>query len=216
MKLKDIYSHVEEPTDARVIIPYVKASHQLQTVVDCLRIQRVQPELHKVGDGDSYWKLLKDVWAEGEEFILVEHDVLVWMGGIENLRRCEKDWCTLPTMCHGLMFSTALGCVKFGKQLIERYPGFWDDIPTTWFTLDASFADKMGWPYIRPCIHNPPATHLNEIQWGDSISTRWALERKIAWQAKEVGDTLVRVKYRLKGDKRRGERVAAGEVIRTH
>jgi len=210
-----IYTKVEEPADVRVIVPYVKANRRLQTVVDCLRAQQVQAELRKVNDGDGYWTLLRDTWAEGKEFFIVEHDVLVWMGAIRKMKECEEDWCALPTICRGRIITTTFGCVRFGQNTIERNPDFWDDIPTTWFHLDAGFSDKMGWPYIRPHAHWPAATHLNEVQWPDAVSTRYTLERKMQWQSMEAGnETVVRIKYRLNGDKgRRGERVAAGEVI---
>ena len=45
-------------------------------MIDCLRIQRVQPELHRVGNGDEYWQLLRDRWETGEEFFIVEQDVI--------------------------------------------------------------------------------------------------------------------------------------------
>lgn len=198
-----LWTKVEEPADVRVILPYVKATKRLQMVVDCLRIQQVQPELRIVDDGEAYWQLFRDEWKRGEEFFIVEHDVMVWMGAIQQLHDCPETWCTLPSICHGRMMTTTLGCVKFGAGLIERNPDFWDDIPSTWFHLDANFSDKMGWPYIRPHSHNPPATHLNEIQWPDSISRRWAVQRKLAWASTEEGTTAVRLNYRMEEQGRR-------------
>lgn len=197
----------------RVLLPYTKRSHLLQTAVDCLRIQHVQPELVKVDDGDGYHRMLSEAWEQEHTFFVVEQDILVWQGAIQMLDGCAEDWCTLPTMCHGRMITTTFGCVKFGRDLIVKRPGWWDDIPTTWFHLDANNADKMGWPYIRPHSHWPPATHLNEVQWSDSISKRYTLERKMVWQSiEEGGEPVVKVKYRLEGDGRRADRVAVGEV----
>jgi hypothetical protein len=117
-----LYTKVEEPAEVRVLLPYLKPNHRLQFVIDGLRIQQVQPELHKVDDGDAYWRLLRDAWAEGREFFVVEHDVFVWQGGIRALAACGEDWCTLPTMCHGRMITTTFGCVKFGQEMVERTP----------------------------------------------------------------------------------------------
>ncbi len=192
-----LYTRVEEPADVRVLIPYTKATHKLQTVIDCLRIQWVQPELVKVDGGDGYHRMLTEAWSQKETFFVVEQDVVVWQGAIRILNDCQEDWDTLPTMCHGRMISTTFGCVKFSSWLIERRPWFWDDIPTTWFHLDAGFADKMGWPYIRPHTHMPPATHLNEVQWPDTVSMRYMLERKVVWQSMESGgEPVARVKFR--------------------
>jgi hypothetical protein len=186
-----VYTKVNEPAGVRVLIPYTKTSHTLQTVVDCLRIQQVQPELHKVGNDEGYWQMLKDAWDAGSEFFIVEQDVVVWQGGIRNLAECTEQWCTFPTMCHGRMITTTLGAVKFSTKIIERNPGLIDELPTTWFHLDAAFSDRMGWPYIRPHAHTPPATHLNEVQWSDEISTRFMLERKVVWQSQENGGEAV-------------------------
>lgn len=213
--MRKIWTKVEEPAPVKVLMPYVKADHRLQFIVDCLRIQFVQPELHKVDNGDAYWRLLRDTWNQGQEFFVVEHDVAVWTGAIATLQGCDQDWCTLPTLCHGRYITTTLGCVKFGKQLIEENPGFWDDIPTTWFHLDANFTDKMGWPFIKPHVHWPPATHLNEVQWPDEISTRYTLQRKLVWQSIEAGGKAVaKVQYRLEGDGRKATRIASAEVTR--
>lgn len=210
-----IWAKVEEPADVRVLLPHTKPTKQLQMVVDCLRVQHVQPELVRVNDGDAYWNMLSQAWAEGREFFVVEQDVFVWDGGIHQLASCPEDWCTLPTICHGRYITTTFGCVKFGEKLIEQRPGFWEDIPKTWFHLDSGFADKMGWPFIRPHAHWPAATHLNEIQWPDSVSTRKTLERKVVWQSMEAGgESVVRVKYRLAGDGRKVERIATGHVER--
>lgn len=198
-----LYTQVTEPADVRVFVPYVKANQRLQLVIDCLRIQSVQPELVKVDDGDAYWRLLRDAWSGGERFFVVEHDVVVWQGAIRTMEACEARWCTLPTMCHGRMISTTFGAVRFSAELIRQTPGFFDDIAPTWFHLDANFADKMGWPYIRPHPHWPPATHLNEVQWPDAVSTRYSLERKVVWQSMEQGgEPVARIRYRIEGDKR--------------
>lgn len=216
--MKSIYTHVEEPLDTKLYVPYLKPNDRLQAVVDCLRIQRIEPVLVKVDDGDAYWRLLRDAWAEGEEFFVVEHDVLVWAGAISQMSECSARWCSLPTMCHGRYISTTFGCVKFGRDLVERNPAFFDDIPTTWFHLDANFADKLGWPFIKPDVHVPVATHLNEVQWSDEISTRYTLERKVVWQSQEVGgEPVAAVNFRVAEDRRRRFRRDKGErVSRAH
>jgi hypothetical protein len=211
---------VQEPAPVRLLIPYTKATARLQLIIDCLRIQYVQPELVKVGDGDEYHTMLREAWDAGETFYVVEQDVAVWQGAIRQLNECAETWCTLPTMCHGRMITTTFGCVKFGATLIERNPHFFDDVATTWFHLDAGFADKMGWPYIKPHAHWPPATHLNEVQWADDISQRYTLERKLVWQSMEAGQTVAKIQYRTTGDKRPhlldrkdGDHVAAANIV---
>lgn len=207
---KSTYTKVEQPTDVTVYVPFTKHTPTLQLVVDCLRIQRVQPELVQVDKGDAYWNLLREAWGKGETFFIVEQDVVIWQGGIHQLAECAERWCTLPTMCHGRMITTTLGCAKFSAELIERRPGFWDDIPSTWYHLDANFADKIGWPFIKPHAHWPAATHLNEVQWPDEVSMRYSLERKMVWRSMEAGEAVASVQYRIPGE--RGEHFAHATI----
>jgi hypothetical protein len=73
----------------------------------------------------------------------------------------------------------------------------------------------MGWPFVKPHAHWPPATHLNEVQWADEISRRYSLQRKVVWQSMEAGgEAVARVQYRLEGDGRKAERVAYADVTR--
>jgi hypothetical protein len=181
-----IVTKVEEPSATRVLVPYTKATEKLQAVVDCLRIQFIQPELVRVGADDSYWRMLRDAWQDGREFFVVEQDVMVWPGSIVTLSSCPQDWCTLPTLCHGRIITTTFGCVKFSARMIERNPGIWDRIDRTWCYLDAHLSEDMGWPFIMPHAHYPAAAHLNEVQWPDSISRRFPAE-KLAWHSMEKG-----------------------------
>lgn len=191
----ETYTHVEEPRDIDVYVPYTRQDEKLQFVVDCLRIQRVQPQLVKVGNGTEYYDLLREAWKRERTFFIVEQDVVVWYGAIPKMEQCEFQWCTLATICHGREITTTFGCVKFSDKLLQQRPGFWDDIEPVWYHLDANFADKIGWPFIKPHSHWPIATHLNEVQWHDSVSTRYTLERKNVWRASEEGNAVASVEY---------------------
>lgn len=199
MRDSKLFTKVEEPFPFRVLIPYTKATPKLQTVIDCLRIQFVQPELVKVGDDDGYRRMLADAWGSGE-FWVVEQDIIVWPGAIYAMNECAEPWCTLPSLCHGRMMFTTFGCVKFGVAVQKEWPDIWDtDKP--WFRLDAHFADTLGWPDRVPHFHEPPLIHLNEVQWPDSISVRFPY-KKIVWQHMEqepdkAANPLVKVNGRV-------------------
>jgi hypothetical protein len=196
---KQIWTKVEEPLDVKVIIPYVKQTPLLQTVVDSLRVQYVQPEVHKVSGKEGYWKLLNKTWKEGQEFFIVEHDIIAWPGAINEMKNCEGVWCTLPSLCHGKILGTTFGCVKFGQKLIDAEPDMWENIGKTlngkvWFRQDANFVGAMAQLQYNISVHFPAATHLNEIQWPDAISKRGAY-KKVVWQnieqnGKNIGITL--------------------------
>jgi len=181
-----LWTKVEKPVDRRVLVPYTKATEKVQAVIDCLRIQYVQPEAVKVDTGDAYWKMLRDAWSDGREFMVVEHDVMVWPGSVAFLFSCDMDWCVLPTLCHGRMYTTSLGAMRFGATMIQRNPGLWDRISSEWMYLDAHLSEEMGWPFITPHAHYPAAAHLNESQWPNDISMR-EIERRVGWHVQESG-----------------------------
>jgi len=185
----DIWTKVEEPLDVTVIVPYMKPSSVLQTVVDALRIQFVQPRLVKLHKSpEAYWELLQQTWSKGDEFFIVEQDIIVWPGAINEMRNCEELWCTLPSLCHGNIVAATFGCVKFSAQLIAENQDIWDKVAErskVWFVQDSGFSKEMMAINKHPHVHFPAAIHLNEVQWPLEISKRDAW-KKVVWQYMET------------------------------
>ena len=63
-------------------------------------------------DEFAYWRLLCDLWAKGETFILVEHDIVPTREQIDTLWACPEEWCGSPYDMDGIT-TTAFGFVKF-------------------------------------------------------------------------------------------------------
>jgi len=169
-----LYTKVEEPYDARVYVPYTKVTPKLQHVIDALRVQFVQPEATRIKGKEGYWKLIADLWDRGETFFIVEQDNIVWPGAIDTLNHCKNPWCTLPSLCRGVMVYTSFGTVKFDAAIIERFPDFWKDLPDKqWYWLDSNWATHMIEQDETVCIHWPASTHLNELHWPDNMSKRY-------------------------------------------
>ena len=75
MRSYKLWTKVEEPADTRVLVPYVKATEKVQAVIDCLRLQFIQPEVVKVDEGDAYWRMLRDAWALGKRIGIRAEDI---------------------------------------------------------------------------------------------------------------------------------------------
>ena len=174
------WTKVEEPLPLTVLVPYTRESGLLQSVVDSLRVQFVQPEARKIHGKFGYWELLCEYWARGDAFFVVEQDVIAWCGAIKHMADCPETWCTTPLLCRGSLFITSLGCAKFSKELVTSRPTLVEDLEDhDWHWLDKNIAESIGMD-PGPHAHYPPSTHLNEIQWPNTISRRWAY-RKV-WQ----------------------------------
>jgi hypothetical protein len=148
------------------------------------------PETEKVHLGpyfDAYWRLLRELWADGESFILIEHDIVVTPLVIDRLTKCTSSpWCTHPYLGAGwkdgypkALVQTSLGCVRFDQELILDHPEVWelvgeidnanDSARREYHYLDVRLLgvlrDKLGyWPHI----HGEPVVHHHMYQDGCS------------------------------------------------
>lgn len=86
------------------------------------------------GDPHAYWRLMRDVWADGEAFVVIEHDVVCRPDVIESFESCPCDWGTFPysDMCHWECqeaWADMLGCTRFSADLIAAVPDAVASIP---------------------------------------------------------------------------------------
>jgi hypothetical protein len=69
----------------------------------------------------AYTRLLATLWALGEPFAIVEHDIVVHPGTLVDLEACTHTWCAFPYQL-GRFTTAGLGCTKFSAQLIRAHP----------------------------------------------------------------------------------------------
>lgn len=74
------------------------------------------------GSSRAYFDLLSAAWAEADSVVLIEHDIVVHPGAIEELDSCPHDWCGFPHEMGEWGVQYGLGCVKFSHELIVRNP----------------------------------------------------------------------------------------------
>lgn len=119
------------------------------------------------GSDEAYWELLDDLWTRGETFAIVEHDVVIHPTAISELQQCGSSWCAFPTP---YFYGThvGLGCVKFGSDLIKRFPSALDRVaelfddkhpPKHWCRLDAWLQTRVL-PQQERHVHQPPIGHI--------------------------------------------------------
>ncbi len=129
----------------------------------------VEAEYHHMTAEDSYHCLLSGLWSAHETFTVVEHDIVVHPGGIQELENCSEPWCTYPYYCSVGWIEDGLGCTKFGAELLSRYPAaLQEPFPTCcshtryYCGLDRLIAHKLNELGLKPHVHMPGVVNLNE------------------------------------------------------
>lgn len=161
----------------RVIVGAVPAKLHPRTVPAILEAG-YPAEVFDVSKWDEeYFHVLREVWAAGETFVTIEHDIEVSPEMIDGLVECWAPWCAHSYRVYwgGLMDvypgSAGLGCTKFSADLIRKHPNlFDDDIPSStyengrdgrfWMNLDGTVSQWLKGPYgYTVHRHNPDVTH---------------------------------------------------------
>lgn len=154
----------------RIIVPHVGTVDP--EVSDALMRAGAELDLETVdvsGSERAYFDLLCSLWADGQTFAIVEHDIIVNRETLLNLAYCDEDWCACPyeyldTQTYGL------GCTKFTSSLIARNPkamirvGVLSDAwhpKRHWCRLDA-WLQGVILPNAGETLHKheTPVTHL--------------------------------------------------------
>lgn len=153
----------------RIVVPYTLASdpgverglHPL-----CERaLARYAPEAEMFDLGnrpDAYHELLCEVWAAGEAFLVVEHDVEIHADVVPELEACPEPWCLYP---YGIGFpprpcDCALGCTRFSADLIAAVPDLMRSLPCRdWRRQDCEISPRLRRDGFTPHVHVPPVRH---------------------------------------------------------
>lgn len=126
------------------------------------------------GSDTAYLDVLALHWAEREDFVVVEHDVVPHLTAFLELGLCTSTYCCFPyawTSCVG----PALGCTRFRTEVLESVPDALEQVaripsaygpPGHWRQLDVHLMrnvlrDGQG---LQPHVHTPAVMHLNVAQ----------------------------------------------------
>jgi hypothetical protein len=145
---------------ARVVIPFTRLQPD---VLAAVRASGRPYECVNVSDSDeSYFRLLSELWAAGESFTLVEHDVIVGPETLASFDDCPHLWCAAKySYLKGSYWG--LGCTRFRGPLLKQFPGIMDEVgeykaprhsPRHWCTLDQALthtlsAHRVEFPHIH-------------------------------------------------------------------
>lgn len=152
----------------RVVVPYTDLNPATAAAVP-------DADFISVPGPDSYRFLLRDLWEQGDPFILVEHDVVPTDAQLAALEDCEQPWCHFG-YCPGDWVPT-FGCVRFSAELIAGTRGVWEN-EWPWCQLDAKFqvyARELGWKHHW---HYPHVLHTRFSIVEGGLERREPLDRE--------------------------------------
>ena len=151
----------DDDVQPNIVVPYANDISDA-TVHRAMRLnlemQGLQPRYERMGDVYAYDRLFRRLWAEGEPFVIVEHDNLPWPGAVQRLWECDRPWCANEYLMLGEL-RVALGCTKFDPSRLGDCPLTGDAKP--WNRMDWFVIDELTTRYASSHLHEPAVAHLN-------------------------------------------------------
>ena len=155
-----------------VHVPFAIGNHThawaLDAVKLALRQDGVEAQMHFLDRDEAYYNLLTDLWAK-DGFTIVEHDIVVWPGAIQQLQDCPEPWCVFPYYSSVGWIIDGLGCTKFSRELVQGHPDVLKPpFPVCcahtkyWCGLDRLLAHSLVSQGIQPHVHSPAVVNLND------------------------------------------------------
>jgi hypothetical protein len=113
------------------------------------------------GSDFAYFELLKELWAAGESFICVEHDVVPGPELLPEIWDCLEPYCTPGIACEV--------CARFSKGLIRRWPNLIEEMgatscappqgPIHWASVTLILASELSRRGVQPHPHDGGYDH---------------------------------------------------------
>lgn len=149
----------------RVICPHVTISPATRSALDASGYGWEPRDVS--GSDTAYWDVLARLWDAGEDFAVVEHDVIPAAGALASFEACGHDWCGAPYPYLAGTYA-GLGCTRFRAAVMARHPDLMDVVaamsndshqPRHWCTLDAWIQAVLRQRGENMCTAHPEAGH---------------------------------------------------------
>lgn len=158
----------------RVVLPHVPDALSAETREACFALWpgEAEPLVINHGDDDGYWRIFRDLWDSGEDFAIIEQDIVPDERVRAVFGECPKPWClfSYPIM-EGQIAASSLGAVRFRAQLTAPHRGLFTT-PVPWHGLDERVAMLLHQIGHAPHVHKRGVRHLHEY----SEPVRWTLD----------------------------------------
>lgn len=121
----------------------------------------------------AYARVLVQAWEQPGDLIIIEHDIGIRAGVIEELTACDQPWCGFPYPI-GEQLLVCLGCTRFTAHLKASLPGLMGDAAAVgteqdgggvpagdWRRMDVRIAARLEALGHHRHRHDPPVTHFH-------------------------------------------------------
>jgi hypothetical protein len=117
------------------------------------------------GYPQHYGEILAHYWEKGEDFCVVEPDIVIREDVADALHGCSCTYGCFP-YAWGTHIGPALGCTWFRSQFLAEHPNAMkDSMHVGWRQLDVVLMRHvLARNGIQPHIHNPQVEHLNPLK----------------------------------------------------
>ncbi len=124
------------PALARIVVPFTSVHRDTRAALEPYGPRVKYCDVSEVG---AYWRLFSDLWAAGEDFILIEHDIVVRPGTIDGFDRCPSSWCSCSYTWNwkpayswladrsAKVLENSLGCTRFRAEFLKASPDLGTD-----------------------------------------------------------------------------------------
>ena len=147
----------------RVVVPYTELTGGCKQSLD-----RAAPHAELIdvsGSVLAYHDMMKRVWADGEDFILIEHDLDFNPEAIEVLEECPHLLCSIAGYWR---------LTRFRSELIRSKPDLFEGLPLSerhWIPLEWCASNRLlsydRWHYHYQIPHHNDTRGLNGTEYAN-------------------------------------------------
>ncbi len=115
----------------------------------------------------AYWYALRNIWAEGKTFAILEHDIVCRPDVIEQFEACPEPWCVFKRddYCHPECqeaWANQLSLTRFRAEVIAAVPDALSSIPEAdrgWLNLCDRIGERLRAAGFTHHWHGPEVHH---------------------------------------------------------
>jgi hypothetical protein len=157
-----------------IVCPYTPAKLQAATAAALDRLDRLDRPVARVdvsGHHTAYAALLEGLWAAGEDFLIVEHDMVPTPAMVDQMESCQRWWCVNPYAANewGTLVVCGFGFTRFRAGLMAAEPDAFAAAAAVgdrwsrrhWMGMDGRLVSVIADRGYRPHAHEPVIEHLH-------------------------------------------------------